>query len=248
MVANMETNHDIAVGDTEQNEDDYHTRQDRIVLNVGGRRFETFRNTLIAESAYFAACLSETWKGTDSFDPVDGSYFIDLDPDVFQHVLNYLRLSNFPVFYNEATNAFDYGRYSAVLAQARYLKIPRLVEWIEKKKYLAAVEFRYASVMARGDDAFDQIAKQFGAVQGNSKVEFHPIWDAKKVHVCPLGIAAHRLDPNDCINGTGRYINYQWSKCPRSGTGPFEYEIEHVFKVLAVKSEVVYHEELMGYV
>lgn len=216
-------------GKTDEYHDDSHhcDGQDRIILKVGERRFETLRSTLIGESAYFAACLSEDWKNTSSFDPVDGSCFLDLDPDVFQHVLNYLRVNIFPIFFDAATNAFDYEKHSAVLAQARYLQIPRLAEWVEKKRYLAAVEFKYSSTMAFGHNASGQFSDPVRNATGTSKTEFYPVWDRKKVYVCPRNIFVHR--------GRSERCGVQCHK-----TGPGEFEKEHVLKVFITRSEVVY--------
>lgn len=226
-----EDEHGIAVSGFGENEGNYRARHDRIILNVGGRRLETFCNTLIGESAYFAACLSQSWRETDSFDPIDGSYFIDLDPDVFQDVLNYLRLGNLPIFYNQAANAFNYERYSAVLAQARYLGISRLIEWIEQKKFLATIKFGLRSVIARGDDAFEKVLDAMGPDGGNYKVDLYPTWVLKKVYVCPRGIQVHHGNRDRC----GR-------QCHQAGPG--EFEDERVLKVAALRTEFIYDPEV----
>ena len=66
-----------------------------IVLNVGGQRVCTLPETLTSESSWFRYLLSGHW-------PVpqleDGSYFVDVDPITFEHVLNYLRRGVFPPF------------------------------------------------------------------------------------------------------------------------------------------------------
>ncbi|KAI1206209.1 BTB/POZ protein [Annulohypoxylon truncatum] len=117
----------------------------RITLQVGERRFTTYRRTLIDKSAYFAARIGlEKWK--DDRDEVDvnadGSYFIDADPVVFEHILNYLRSGDYPIFFNVDTGKFDYVKYMSLLSQARYFEIHDLSEWIEQRGYLRAVPLR----------------------------------------------------------------------------------------------------------
>lgn len=197
---------------------------DRVVLKVGERRFETFRATLTSESTYFAARLSGRWIDTDA---VDGSYFIDTDPDVFQHVLGYLRNGIPPLFYNAAANAFDYERYLALLGQARYFGIARLEDWIENERYLAAVKTKFSSILVSGDNVLAEISDRFGAVQGNAKLEFSPAWDTKKIYLCPRRIPVHRGQPESC-----------GKQCNKAGTG--DYEEEKVLKVLVTRQEVIF--------
>lgn len=108
-----------------------------MVLDIGGRKFKTNRDTLIAESGLFRIQLSDRFP----WDPQsDGSYFLDADPDVFEHVLRFMqRPSVFPLFYN-ATQGFDYGLYCRLQAESDYLQIDVLHGWIKDKKYLSAVK------------------------------------------------------------------------------------------------------------
>jgi len=55
----------------------------QITLQVGERQFFTTREALIAESSFFASLLSGRWDNAQE----DGSYFIDADPNIFEHVL-----------------------------------------------------------------------------------------------------------------------------------------------------------------
>lgn len=67
------------------------TMDDRpIILNVGGTPFTTSRRTLLQlPDTYFTGLLSERWyaAGTSAGEPI----FIDRDPSLFHHLLNYLR-------------------------------------------------------------------------------------------------------------------------------------------------------------
>jgi hypothetical protein len=60
----------------------------RVVLNVGGKRFEVSKEALLSvPDSYFTGLLGDAkWKPDK-----DGSYFIDRDPTGFKYVLKYLR-------------------------------------------------------------------------------------------------------------------------------------------------------------
>ena len=68
-----------------------HTFQkNKIILNVGGQRFETSRQTLTSvPDTYLASMFSGRFELEPDVD--DGSYFIDRDPRHFNLVLNHLR-------------------------------------------------------------------------------------------------------------------------------------------------------------
>lgn len=198
--------------------------KDRIVLKVGERCFETFHTTLTGESDYFAAALSGRWGNTGG---IDGNYFIDTDPDVFQHILGYLRTGTPPLFYNVAAKSFDYERYVALLGQARYFGIAKLEDWIVKERYLDAVTTKYTSILISGDDVLAELSDRFGAMRGNSALEIHPAWETKKVYVCSRGVPVYRGRPGSC-----------GIQCHKAGPG--EYEEERVLKVLAMRRDVVF--------
>jgi hypothetical protein len=61
---------------------------------------------LIEESTYFESLLSGRWNTARE----DGSYFVDADPDLFVHILRYLRRRVLPVFYN-LQKGHDYALY-----------------------------------------------------------------------------------------------------------------------------------------
>lgn len=73
--------HDDGVDDDEE-----------IVLDVGGRRFKTTRNTLCKEpNSVLEAMFSGRHENAARLND-DGSFFIDGDGTYFQHILNYLRV------------------------------------------------------------------------------------------------------------------------------------------------------------
>ena len=72
----------------------YEDQNRRIRINAGGTIFETFLGTLCNRSTYWRRALLE-FNDADS-----GVVFLDKDPDVFRHVLNYLRDPRYPFPWN----------------------------------------------------------------------------------------------------------------------------------------------------
>lgn len=59
--------------------------EQRVTLNVGGHRYETYPSTLTMVSPYFQAMLSKSFDHT-------GESFIDRDGTLFRHILHYCRV------------------------------------------------------------------------------------------------------------------------------------------------------------
>jgi hypothetical protein len=101
-----------------------------LVLDIGGRKFKVSRDTLQAESGLFRRQLSDcfTWNPE-----ADGSFFLDADPDLFEHLLRFMRRPEvFPLFY-DAAKGFDYNLYSRLQAESAYFQVDVLYEWIKDK-------------------------------------------------------------------------------------------------------------------
>ena len=60
----------------------------RVILNVGGTRFETYKNIL---KKIPATRLSRLNEALVNYDPVTNEYFFDRHPGVFSQILNYYR-------------------------------------------------------------------------------------------------------------------------------------------------------------
>lgn len=61
---------------------------DRVILNVGGVRHETYKSTL---KKIPATRLSRLTEALANYDPILNEYFYDRHPGVFAQVLNYYR-------------------------------------------------------------------------------------------------------------------------------------------------------------
>lgn len=66
-------------------------RKDRISINVGGIRHETYRSTLKNIPDTRLSWLADASAGSVDYDADLGEYFFDRHPDVFSNVLNYYR-------------------------------------------------------------------------------------------------------------------------------------------------------------
>ncbi|KAL1841480.1 hypothetical protein VTJ49DRAFT_7035 [Mycothermus thermophilus] len=187
----------------------------QVKLRVGDRIFTTMKSSLTGESDFFAALLSGRWNNTLE----DGSYFIDADPNMFEHILNYLRRGVFPLFYDEA-KGFDYARYVSLLAEARYFQIRRLENWINNKGFLDAVQVVHTSQVYDDTPPAD-------VTPANTTITHNVTWVKKKVYICPRGIEVHRGQPEKC----GR-------RCNNARNGVDDY-VEEVHPRFVVANKVV---------
>lgn len=199
--------------------------EERIVtLQVGERHFTTSRETLVSESGFFASLLSGNWGSARS----DGSYFIDADPEIFEHILRYLRRGILPIFFDRV-KGHDHNMYLSVLEEARYFQLDRLIEWLENRSYVNAVQVTHSLHQYDEGDYDETIEKS-----SSWDMKFHVGWATKKVYICPREILAHRGQPLRC----GR-------KCrSMRGDEPEKYEDEIFSNAVAVSTHVSFKNEL----
>ncbi|OTA80945.1 hypothetical protein M434DRAFT_401514 [Hypoxylon sp. CO27-5] len=199
----------------------------KITLQVGERRFITFRDTLVGESDYFAARLSGRWSDADA----DGSYFIDADPTLFEHVLRYLRSGNFPVFFDSVSQTFDHAKYISLLGEARYFGIRKLEDWIANERYLDVVRLERSVTIIQNADL--QPVEGYLKKRANAKVEVATSWNTQKVYICPRGIDYHRGYRSRCGQACERARE-------RDGGGE-EYEEEFVPSVVITTTTLTFN-------
>ncbi|KAH8656708.1 hypothetical protein BGZ60DRAFT_384641 [Tricladium varicosporioides] len=94
-----------------------------IQLQVGEKRFLTTRETL-ADAKFFDPLLSGRWESNKQH---NGSYFINADASLFEHILRYLRRGLLPLFYHNQ-NGHNHALYITLLQEARYFLITKLIE------------------------------------------------------------------------------------------------------------------------
>ncbi|KAI9732129.1 MAG: hypothetical protein M1834_004225 [Cirrosporium novae-zelandiae] len=216
---------DIVGLDESPREDIFSPSCDRlpITLQVGERRFITTHNTMTSQSTFFFELLSSPSNSQQ----VDGSYFIDADPDVFVHILRYLRRGVLPIFYDKV-KGHDYAQYLALLKEARYFRITRLEKWLSDKRYLEAIK-----VMHEIDelDGASRISEIKGA---DVEVDYRPMRITKQVYICPQNIFVHQGNPSAC----GR-------RCRSiQGDAPDKYITEEYWKTIAIRKRPILNEEI----
>ena len=96
----------------------------RVVLNVGGTRFESSRSTLERASSYFRSLLTR-WD-----DASDESLFIDCDANAFEILLSYMRIGVLTL------PQADEALCIRVLMHAEYLGLESLLEEVKLKAYV----------------------------------------------------------------------------------------------------------------
>ncbi|KAK0400113.1 hypothetical protein QR680_003363 [Steinernema hermaphroditum] len=80
-----------------------HVSDEKLSINISGRRFETWRNTLEK--------YPETLLGSNEkeffYDEDSGEYFFDRDPDIFRHILTFYRTGKLHYPKHECLVAYD---------------------------------------------------------------------------------------------------------------------------------------------
>lgn len=170
-------------------------------IQVSDRRFLTDPATWVGESDFFKALFSKQWGDHQN----DCSYFIDADPDLFEHILRYLRRGVLPVFYDGA-KGHDYVLYGALLEEARFFGIDKLEKWLSDQKYLEVVKVAYSFTETDNLNTLDR------TVDGSTEIVCHLVTKRHTTWFCPDGRSTHRNE-RDCrychmdgkVNGGYRY-------------------------------------------
>ncbi|KAJ9649573.1 hypothetical protein H2201_007152 [Coniosporium apollinis] len=160
---------------------------DRVILQVGDRRFTTTKSTLMDGSDWFRAFFSGRWN----HELMDGAYFIDADGDLFEHILRYLRRKIFPIFYDNA-KGHNRAMYLALMREAEYFQIERLRLWIEDERYLTAVLVWYSVKVCKNYDGSKVPAPS------DHEIQHIPFFEEEQVYACPRGISLHKGRPGAC--------------------------------------------------
>ncbi|KAF2658828.1 hypothetical protein K491DRAFT_755909 [Lophiostoma macrostomum CBS 122681] len=196
---------------------------DVIVLDVGGTKYKALRSTLTATSGHLRALLSEE-KWTIQKQE-DGSIYVEADPEVFCHLLRFMRQPEvYPLFWT-LTEGFDYNLYNLLEKQAVYFQVDGLADWIRKKEYQKVIKFR------RSEPKTEELQSMSSyETCANEEIERYSIKRTEKVYVCPRGILSHRGHPEQC----GR-------QCRNArGDEPYDYEEKEVIEVVSIMKSISY--------
>lgn len=85
------------------NDESGRREDEKFVINVSGRRFETWRNTV---EKYPDTLLGSSERDF-FYDDQSKEYFFDRDPDIFRHILNYYRTGKLHYPKHECLMAYD---------------------------------------------------------------------------------------------------------------------------------------------
>ena len=166
-----------------------------IVLRIGGQRFHTRRSTLVEGSPFFTSFFSETWRNPQSS---DGTYFLDADPNLFPHILAYMRRGVLPIFYDPA-RGFDFARYRELHSKAEYFLVRGLAKWIQQQSYLKTIRDEYTiTSITRDSNQLDEESVHNVRAESNSQLTFHPSHGTRTVYKCPRGISLHHDNRSAC--------------------------------------------------
>eukprot|EP00092_Neocalanus_flemingeri_P005889 GFUD01006338.1.p1 GENE.GFUD01006338.1~~GFUD01006338.1.p1 ORF type:complete len:238 (-),score=62.11 GFUD01006338.1:74-787(-) len=105
---------------------------DIITLNVGGRLFTTTRMTLLSESDSVLGRMFDLSSPIPPAKLVDGAYFIDANPEVFEVILDFLRYKTVIIPTKVPVEA--------VLVQARYFGLDNLIFQVSERKSVQKVK------------------------------------------------------------------------------------------------------------
>lgn len=191
-----------------------------ITLNVGGRKFQTELATLTEGSGLLRRMLSPSWNWEAQ---ADGSYFLDADAELFEHLLRFMRRpETFPLFYTKA-DGFGYDLYNRLEAEARYYQMDTLENWLKGKIYLQAVICHTRDAIVQNLDSFS-----VKTIPTYEFEEHHMIPRKKKVYICPRGIFVHHGDKDRCGQACRR----------AQGDDDEKYEEQRYVEVVTIKKEI----------
>mmetsp|Transcript_18390 Transcript_18390/g.23861 ORF Transcript_18390/g.23861 Transcript_18390/m.23861 type:complete len:412 (+) Transcript_18390:55-1290(+) len=104
------------------------SRNDRIIIDVGGTQFVSSKSTLSTNSSYFQALLSQTWTHeteTETETNKNFDFFVDQNPNAFKVLLDFMRKGCIEV--EQLT--------SDVLLQAEFLGMEDLIRAVKCRSY-----------------------------------------------------------------------------------------------------------------
>lgn len=174
-----------------------------ITLDVGGSLFKTLESTVTRHPSILATTIFEELDSRYPYNTTD-PIFLDGDPDLFPHIVRYLRCMTFPLFWS-VSDGFNYELYAALLGEARRWGIKPLVDWIIEEKYLKAVNVRHRTVLK--DEKAATSCVQLHNLPSDPHIErtYFPLWSTnqpsqamRSLRGCPRKIKEHEEGTSKC--------------------------------------------------
>jgi hypothetical protein len=196
-----------------------------ITLDIGGRLFKASTDVLIAESGLFQRQLSGRFTWTPQ---ADGSYFLDADPEIFEHLLRYMRRpGSCPLFWSKE-RGFDYDMYRRLQDEAEYFQVDALYRWIKEMRYTSAV-----NIYVHAPKIVEATCVPGAAfLIGNLSESRHFVTKTRHTYVCPREIPEHRGAPGRCGKACHKFQGYDEDK----------YEAEDYTEMITVREEIVFYQ------
>jgi len=195
-----------------------------ITLDVGGRIFRTYKTTL--EDSEWLHAYIERWLPSNS---LDSPLFIDADPDLFEHILRYLRRQEvFPLFWSK-DRGFDYDLYNRLEAEAGHFGILALEDWIKEKQYLQAVTVKRSAPVT-------QLIEGLGEEKElqNMEYERYTVNKIRMIYLCPRSIPVHRGRREAC-----------GMACEKArGGAPLQYEEEEYLQFVTIAKTIEFDQSV----
>lgn len=126
------------------------TSSTSINLQVDECHFTMLISTLFNEFFFFTLLLSDHWE---DFRFNDDSYFIDVNSNLFAHILHYLQHEVLSVIYKKS-HRFDYAFYLTLQRKTLYFEIELLYKWVKEKSYLQVVMIQYSVKKIKEQDIY----------------------------------------------------------------------------------------------
>lgn len=185
------------------------TSSRRIKLQIGEKTFHTTLATVSPSGLLSTLCSLPPPPDND------GAYFLDADPDLFAHILRHLRTGIYPIFYGNGssggagvngagTGSYDLPLYHALLAQARYYRLPLLEAWIVSRRYLDAVSLRAAragTLRLCGEEQIARLDDMARVQPGESLRVLTARESVARDWTCPNKLWRHCGSREACIRG-----------------------------------------------
>lgn len=187
-----------------------------VTINVSGRKHQIKKATLFT-SPYFKNLLERWDTGID--------LAIDADPDVFEHVLRFMRRpSIYPLLWTKE-KGFDYVLYSRLEAEADFFLLHDLRDWIRQERYKDAVK-TVVEVKKISEPSYGKTTTEWTEVDG---VEwyFDSFKNVKTYH-CPLD--EHGPRAWDC--SVDKYGNSKCAELNKLQRPQYESPEKHVIVVV----------------
>ncbi|KAL9576942.1 MAG: hypothetical protein Q9212_006700 [Teloschistes hypoglaucus] len=204
-----------------------------LILQVGSERFFTTIETL-SRSPLFKVKLQDGWRFKKQ---VDGSYFLDADPEIFAHILRFLRHGIYPLAY-DSVKGHDFGMYAAISRLADVYHVKKLSVWLKEQRYLEVIRTETSTRIAQ-----EEVNKEEGLVpsnignrtsNANVKFQYFPSFNILEKYVCPRGVKEHYDNPEGCGEACKQV----------QGDKEDEYEDTGVMSTVIVKEKKVFNRKL----